>query len=688
MYKGRFYVSGPQAARRTTVRGGRTLRAAAGVPSHDRLEERDEPGTRPGLLGFCVSGPQAVRGGAVRGDAPSGPPLAFSASVALRKVATAGPPNVVLGPGLIGGRLRWIATVAALVAASCGGAKGDAGGSGGSIGSGGSTATGGADGSGAGTGTGGFSGSGGSIGAGSGGSVATGGARATGGATGSGGRGGAATGSGGSSTGTAGSGGAGGKGGGESATGGAGGQNGGAAGTGPDGSGGVGAGGTGAKSLQQLQSDYVDMRCGSQGGDPCAGSWAQANLPIDNFAPSSKYDPTQWADTAVAAHMKFGVLTTRHHDGFALWPSAASTFNVGHVPWKNGKGDVVKDYVNAFRSRGLAPGLYYSIWDSTEGIGNSGTITAAQMSYVTTQLTELLTNYGPIPILVLDGWSWKTGHNKVAYQAIRELVKSLQPNCLVTDHTHLIDPWEVDIVNFEEPAGAFAPANNTYAAAQEAKINGSGGNDWFWAPNVGSLMTVSTIVAGHLKKLEPAYTNFLLNCPPNRDGLIDASMVSVLTQVGAAWSPNLGRAPLPTQARIIEHPYTPVAATATSGTAGYAIDGINDTSTHTLWQTSGALPQSVTLDLGQTRPDVGMLSVVPQYVNGAGVAGGNVTSYAIAVSTDGSMFTQAGTGTWPADGKLHTAIFGPVAARQVRFEVRAANGASAIVTDITVGANR
>ena len=85
-------------------------------------------------------------------------------------------------------------------------------------------------------------------------------------------------------------------------------------------------------------------------------------------------------------------------------------------------------------------------------------------------------------------------------------MKSLQPNCLLTDHTHLVDPWEVDIVNFEEPTGAFAPANNTYAAAQETKINNSGGNDWFWAPNVASLMSVSTIVDGHLKKLEPRWT--------------------------------------------------------------------------------------------------------------------------------------------------------------------------------------
>ena len=160
--------------------------------------------------------------------------------------------------------------------------------------------------------------------------------------------------------------------------------------------------------------------CGSQPSD-LARVGAQPNLAIANFNPSDRYDPGQWADAAVSAHMKFGVLTTRHHDGFALWPSAAGAFNVKSIPWKNGQGDVVRDYVDAFRSRGLLPGLYYSIWDSTQGIG-TGPVTAAQLAYVKAQLTELLTNYGPIPVLVLDGWSWRTGHRTVAYQEIRELV--------------------------------------------------------------------------------------------------------------------------------------------------------------------------------------------------------------------------------------------------------------------------
>ena len=455
--------------------------------------------------------------------------------------------------------------------------------------------------------------------------------------------------------------------------------------------GGGGAGGAGlARTLEQLQRDYVDLRFGMFlhfGILTYTGRWSQANLPIDMFNPTN-LNPGQWADAAVAAHMKFGVLTARHHDGFALWPSSVGNFNVKNIPWRNGKGDVVKEYTDAFRSRGLLPGLYYSIWDNTEGLGN-GPITAAQLNYVKTQLRELLTNYGPIPILVIDGWAWKTGHQTVAYQEIRELVKSLQPDCLITDHTHLADPADVDVVNFEEPTGGFAPTTNTYAATQEQKVNASGGNDWFWAPDLGGLMTTSTIVDGHLKKLEPVWTNFLLNCPPNRDGRLDASIVTLLKAVGAAWTPNLARAPLPPQGAQNEHPYTPVSAGATSGTAANAIDGKNDTNSNTLWQTIGALPQSLTLDLGQTRPDVGFLGYLPRYAANAGTTAGNITTYAVLVSTDGTTFTTATTGTWAADGKWKTASFGPFAARYVRLEARAVSGGNAAVaTEITVGAKR
>ncbi|HXU80223.1 MAG TPA: alpha-L-fucosidase, partial [Polyangia bacterium] len=444
-----------------------------------------------------------------------------------------------------------------------------------------------------------------------------------------------------------------------------------------------------SKPLEQLQRDFVELRFGMFihfGILTYTGSWSKPNLDIKLFNPTG-LDPGQWADAAVAAHMKFGVLTTKHHDGFALWNSAASSFDVGSIPWKDGQGDVVRAYVDAFRKRGLAPGLYYSIWDSTAGIGE-GPITAAHLAHVKKQLTELLTNYGPIPILVLDGWSWKMGHHALAYEEIRALVKSLQPDCLLTDHTHLADPWEVDFVNFEEPARTFAPADNRYAAAQEQKINASGGNNWFWAPNIGGLMSVTAIVDQHLRKLEPVWTNFLLNCPPNRDGLIDPAMVARLAEVGRAWSPNPARPPLPPQGLQIERPYTPVRAEASSGVAANAIDGINDTDKFSVWRTSGALPQSITLDLGTIRPDVGILGYVPAYASGFGTRDGAITSYTILVSADGTGFTKSATGNWAADGRMKVATFGPVSARYVRLQVDAAQGAAAAATELTVGARR
>jgi alpha-L-fucosidase len=450
------------------------------------------------------------------------------------------------------------------------------------------------------------------------------------------------------------------------------------------------AGGSG-RSLEQVQRAYIELRFGMFihfGILTYTGQWAQANLDIDQFNPTA-LDPGQWADAAVSAKMKYAVLTTRHHDGFALWNSAVSDFDVGSIPWRNGQGDVVREYVDAFRERGLLPGLYYSVWDSTQGIGNDSNVTRAQIDYVKAQLTELLTDYGPIPLLIFDGWSWKMGHKAVPYQEIRELVKSLQPDCLMLDHTHLMSPWDADLAAIEEPKGAFAPADNTYPATQGQKI--VNGNDWFWAPSSANEnpMSVSSIVDGHLELLEQRYTNFLLNCPPDRTGKLSPNIVTRLAEVGAAWTPNASRPPLPAQPPQNEHPYTPVSATASSGTAASAIDGINDWGYYTVWQSSGALPQSVTLDIGATRPDVGILNYVPRYVANMGPStDGAITGYKIAVSTDGSTYTDATSGTWANDGKMKVATFGPVAARYVRLVATAVNGANAAATEIAVGARR
>jgi alpha-L-fucosidase len=442
------------------------------------------------------------------------------------------------------------------------------------------------------------------------------------------------------------------------------------------------------RALEQLQRDFVELRFGMFihfGILTFTGKWGDGNLDLAQFNPTG-FDPGQWADAAVAAKMKYGVLTTRHHDGFALWPTKAGKYNVAHLPWRQGQGDVVAEYVTAFRNRGLLPGLYYSIWDITHGVAD-GQLTPDKLAYVKTQLTELLSNYGPIPVLVMDGWSWQMGHHAVAYEEIRNLVKSLQPNCLLTDHTHLADPWDVDVVSFEEPKGAWSPVGNAYPGQQGQKVNAAGGNDWFWGPGMGDLMTVDDIVKRHLGDLESKWTNFLLNCPPNRDGLLDPDIVKLLNDVGAAWSPDLARPPLPAQGPQNERPYTPVSATASSGNAKDAIDGKNDQGLYSMWQPTGALPQSLTLDLGRVRPDLGWLAVLPRYHDERSSTDGNVTWYRILTSSDGDDFEERAAGPWTADGRMKVATFASTAARYVRFEIRGANGSPA-VTEVTVGAQK
>lgn len=446
--------------------------------------------------------------------------------------------------------------------------------------------------------------------------------------------------------------------------------------------------------LEDLQRAFADLRFGMLihfGILTYTGNWADANLPIDQFNPT-KLDTTQWANAAVAAKMKYAILSVRHIDGFALWNTATNSNDVGAISWRNGKGDVVREFVDAFRARGLKVGFLYPMWDSTQGIGNSGvgntTITPPQLQYLKAQLTELLSNYGTISFLHFTGWAWQMGHNAVPYQEIRELVKSLQPTCLIYDQTQLMNLWDVDATVYEESWGMSPPADNTLPSTQMQKLNSSGGNNWFWAADIGGLMTPADIVQ-NLQTLEGRWANFLLNVPPNRDGLLDASMVTTLTQVGSQWNPDLTRKPLPAQGPQNEHPYSPVSASSTSGNAANAMDGVDTYNGYSVWQSSGTLPQSITLDLGVEQPDVGILNYVPLYAGReAPSTDGAITSYAILTSGNNNNFTVATTGTWPSTTAMKTAVFGPVTARYVRLEARAATGNNAAATEITVGARR
>ncbi|MEW2117201.1 RICIN domain-containing protein [Streptomyces sp. NPDC005474] len=425
--------------------------------------------------------------------------------------------------------------------------------------------------------------------------------------------------------------------------------------------------------------------------------WAEPNQDPALFAPTA-VDCAQWADAAAAAKMSYGILTTKHHDGFALWPSAHGTQNVANSSYKQ---DVVKAYCDAFRAKGLKVGLYYSIWDRTfgveawesrhkvSGLEITDAIQPSDMTFVLGQITELLTNYGTIDLFVTDGYGWQMGQQAVSYQRVRELVKSLQPDIVMLDHGGLSVPFLGDAIYFEEPLGVSSPAGNTYASTQGQTIS----NGWFWHPATPTTDPMSkAAILSHLADLEPKYTSFILNCPPNRNGRLDTNIVNRLAEVGAAWSPDTTRPPLPAQMPRAEHPVTPVSAYATGFHTGEgplnAIDGLSDKGYETCWSTWGlspALPHSITIDLGGVWSNVSTLEYLPKQWNRSDSSDGDITSYTISTSTDGANFTQVTTGTWAADRATKVAEWPARNVGFVRIQANAGTGGYANMGGVHIG---
>ena len=114
----------------------------------------------------------------------------------------------------------------------------------------------------------------------------------------------------------------------------------------------------------------------------------------------ARLDPGQWARTAKDAGFKAMVLTAKHHDGFCLWPTKTTRHSVASSPFREGRGDVVREFVDACRRENLKVGLYCSPWDRNSPVyGDS----PKYNDLFCDQLTELLTQYGPVHEVWFDG---------------------------------------------------------------------------------------------------------------------------------------------------------------------------------------------------------------------------------------------------------------------------------------------
>lgn len=167
--------------------------------------------------------------------------------------------------------------------------------------------------------------------------------------------------------------------------------------------------------------------------------WGYGNEDPALFNPD-KLDADQWAKVCKDAGMKGIIFTAKHHGGFCMWPSEYTDYSIKNSPWKDGKGDVVKELQEACEKHGLKFAVYLSPWDRNhKDYGKPEYI-----DYYRNQLTELLSNYGDIFEVWLDGANggngWyggadeKRNIDKYTYydwDNTFDLIRRLQPNAVI-----------------------------------------------------------------------------------------------------------------------------------------------------------------------------------------------------------------------------------------------------------------
>ncbi len=296
----------------------------------------------------------------------------------------------------------------------------------------------------------------------------------------------------------------------------------------------------GQKSLTLAQQEFADLRFGMfiHFNIPTFSTddWPDPNTPVSAFNPT-KLDCNQWAEAAKSANMSYGCLTTKHHSGFCLWDTKSTDYNVMNSPVKR---DIVREYVNAFRAKGLKVMLYYSILDTHHYL-RPGHITKKHVELVKEQIRELFSNYGEITALFIDGWEspWaRISYDEIPFEDIYLLIKSLQPNCLVMDLNASKYPASAlfysDIKSYEQNAGEkMDKEGNQLASMSCLPVN----KNWFWKKEfpTSPVKTAANIVNDNIIPLNKAFCNFILNVAPNQEGLIDDNARKLLSDIGNLW---------------------------------------------------------------------------------------------------------------------------------------------------------
>lgn len=284
------------------------------------------------------------------------------------------------------------------------------------------------------------------------------------------------------------------------------------------------------------------------------GEWVMSNRNInykeythlaDGFYPS-KFDAEEWVKAFKAAGARYVTFTTRHHDGFSMFKTSANNYNiVDGTPFHR---DVLKELADACQKHGIKLHLYYSHVDwsrpdypqgwSGMGIGKPKDQYNydSYLAFMKHQLTELLTNYGPIGAIWFDGYWDQKNNPKFDWRLDEQysLIHRLQPGCLVANNHHKAPKPGEDLQTFEQDL----PGQNT-AGYSKGTVIGQLPLETVMTMNkvwgydiTDKKYKSSEYIIQHIIKAAGNNANYVINIGPRPDGKLPVEAVERLKAIG------------------------------------------------------------------------------------------------------------------------------------------------------------
>jgi len=384
-----------------------------------------------------------------------------------------------------------------------------------------------------------------------------------------------------------------------------------------------------------------------------------------SFNPTA-FDARQWVTALRNGGFKEAMLTAKHHDGFCLWPTKCTKYSVAASPFRAGEGDVLREFVDAAHEGNVKVGFALSPYDRHDPAYG----TSAYLSVFTCELTELLTNYGPVDEI----WLWQApGSPPFDWVMIRDVVRKLQPQTLLEMANTAAPALANDVRAIALGAPGPLPTPSDQSSLQYPGTSKSASYipaeavystrpSWFWHATEDAQVKTTEQLLGLYFDTVGRNSLWRLNVPPDTRGLLPDPDVAVLNQLGTAiaalYRTNVAASQVATADSVFGDlaPYGP----------GAAVDG----DLETYWAAAaGATTARLEVDFG--RPRAFDLVSLQEAI----ALGERITEYHLEARNN-DVWTTIATGTVIGERKLYQ--LAPVTADRVALVVSGSRAAPAI----------